>query len=237
MSSNIHYFGMVNSTMDIAREMAKNGCPDFTVVVAEQQKNGRGRMNRAWLSDIGGLYFTLVLRPDINLTKVSIINFLISLGIVRVLRSKFNLDARVKWPNDILIFHQKICGILSEMETESDSDSVKFINIGIGLNVNNYPLVKDQNVTSLKLLLYKELDKMEILLNILDEFKKLINESFNNIVSEWKMNTITLNKKVEIVTLKETIKGTAIDIDENGSLVLETDEGLRKQIYYGDCFV
>ena len=134
---NILYYPEVSSTMDTAKELARKDCPDFTVVVAGRQTRGRGRLKRQWLSDDGGLYFTMVLRPDIPVLMSSRVNFLASLTLACVLRELFQIDAAVKWPNDILVDGHKISGMLSELEAETDR--VLFINIGMGINVNNDP--------------------------------------------------------------------------------------------------
>ena len=134
---NILYYPELSSTMDTAKELARKNCPDFTVVIAGRQTKGRGRLKRQWLSDDGGIYFTLVLRPDIPVPLSSRVNFLASLTLARVLRELFQIDAAVKWPNDILVDGRKISGMLSELEAEIDR--VLFINIGMGINVNNDP--------------------------------------------------------------------------------------------------
>ena len=112
---NLLYYPEVSSTMDIAKELARKDCPDFTVVVAGRQTRGRGRLKRQWLSDDGGIYFTVVLRPDIPVPLSSRVNFLASLTLARVLRELFQIDAAVKWPNDILVDGHKISGMLSAL--------------------------------------------------------------------------------------------------------------------------
>jgi len=129
--SQIHYFDETSSTMEIAKELARKGCPDFTVVVADRQKKGRGRLKRVWISDAGGLYFTLVLRPRLPIALSARVSFLASLTLAHVLREWCEIDAKVKWPNDILVQERKISGMLTEMEAEADR--INFINIGIGI--------------------------------------------------------------------------------------------------------
>ena len=131
----IHFFETTDSTMDIARELARKGCPDFTVVIAETQTSGRGRMDRNWWSPQGGLYFTLVLRPHIPPVMSPLINFGTAFVLARTLQDFCGVDARVKWPNDVLIHGRKVSGMLSEMEAAGDQ--VSFVNIGIGINMNN----------------------------------------------------------------------------------------------------
>ena len=106
----IVYYPELPSTMDAARDLARKKCPDFTVVVAGRQTRGRGRLKRQWLSDDGGLYFTMVLRPDIPVLLSSRVNFLASLTLARVLRELVQIDAAVIWPNDILVAGPKFRG-------------------------------------------------------------------------------------------------------------------------------
>ena len=231
----IHYFSELTSTMDAARDLARKTCPEYSVVVAGRQTAGRGRLNRQWLSDDGGLYFTVVLRPEIAVPISSRVNFLASLTMARVLRDKYKIEAAVKWPNDILVEDQKLSGMLSELEAEADR--VFFINVGMGINVNNNPSGIEPAAISLKTLLGREVSRIKLLAGFLDEFeKRLINTDFEKVVSEWKQYTITLQRRVKIVTRQETCEGLAIDVDDNGALIVKRDDGTLKQIIYGDCF-
>ena len=233
--SRVHYFDEVASTMEIAKELARKGCPDFSVVVAGRQKKGRGRLNRVWVSDPGGLYFTIVLRPQIPIMLSSRVSFLASMTLARLLREFYDIDAMVKWPNDILVNERKICGMLTELEAEAES--VHFINIGIGINVNNDPSQLEPRASSLNLILGKPVSKKKLLARFLDEFEtQMKTADFKHVVSEWKNYTITLNRHVRIVTHQETSEGTAVDVDENGALILKMADGSLKEILYGDCF-
>lgn len=233
--SRIHYFPEASSTMDIARDLARKGCPHFTVIIAGRQKKGRGRLNRIWLSSEGGLYFTMVLRPQIPAALASRITFLASVVLVQTMHKLYNIDAKVKWPNDILVEGKKISGMLSEMEAEADM--ITFINIGIGVNVNNDLSVKEPGATSLKSLKAKEFLRKELLSIFLDEFENRLNtESLDNIIPQWKLYTMTLNQPVKIVTTRDTYEGVAVDVDENGTLILKLENGALQKVICGDCF-
>lgn len=233
--SSIHYFSELSSTMDMAKDLARKNCPDFSVVIAGRQTKGRGRLNRQWLSDDGGLYFTLVLRPDIPLPMSSRVNFLASLTLARVLRDMYQIEAAVKWPNDILVDDRKLSGMLSELEAEADR--VFFINIGMGINVNNDPTGVEPGAISLKNMLGREISRVRLLSRFLDEFEeRLKNAEFENIISEWKQYTVTLQRQVRIVTQREVTEGLAVDVDENGALIVKLADGSFKKIIYGDCF-
>jgi len=232
---NIHYFDEVDSTMDIARELARKQCPHFSVVIAGRQKKGRGRLKRNWLSSEGGLYFTIVVRPKISPVLSLRVNFAASMILAQTLRNMFNINAMVKWPNDVLVDGKKISGILSEMEAEIDR--VSFISIGIGINVNNDPTPYEPMATSLKKILGKEIPRIEVLKVFLHHFEDALNdEDFDHVVSEWKRYTETLNRHVRIVTTHEVSEGLAVDVDDNGALILKLADGSVKKIIYGDCF-
>jgi len=232
---NILYYPELSSTMDTAKELARKNCPDLTVVVAGRQTKGRGRLKRQWRSEDGGLYFTVVLRPDLPVLLSSRVNFLASLTLAHVLRELFQIDAAVKWPNDILVDGYKISGMLSELEAETDR--ILFINIGMGINVNNDPSVVEPGASSLKKIAGRDISKKILLDRFLAEFEQRLKKAgFGNVISEWKKYTVTLNREVRIVTHKEVSEGLAVDVEQDGALVLELADGSHKKIVYGDCF-
>jgi BirA family biotin operon repressor/biotin-[acetyl-CoA-carboxylase] ligase len=232
---NILYYPELPSTMDTAKDLARKNCPDLTVVVAGRQTKGRGRLLRQWRSDDGGLYFTMVLRPDLPVLLSARVNFLASLTLARVLRELYRIDAAVKWPNDILVDGYKISGMLSELEAETDR--ILFINVGMGINVNNDPSVAEPGASSLKKIVGREISKKTLLDRFLTEFKPRLQQAkFENVISEWKKYSVTLNRRVKIVTNKEVSEGRAVDVEPDGALVLELADGSHKKIVYGDCF-
>jgi len=221
--------------MDIARDLARQGCPHFTVVIAERQTAGRGRLKRIWLSEEGGLYFTLVLRPQIPVNQGYKLNFAASLCLARTLNRMFGINAQVKWPNDILVNEKKITGMLSEMET--DDDRISFINIGIGINVNNDPSPEEPKASSLKNILGRAVSRKELLSEFLDAYEDYLHHgNFDKVISEWKKYTLTIGRQVKIVTTLEVSEGYAEDVDDEGALILKLTDGSLKKVVYGDCF-
>jgi BirA family biotin operon repressor/biotin-[acetyl-CoA-carboxylase] ligase len=232
----IHYFSEVSSTMDIARDMARKGAPHLTVVIAGRQTSGRGRLRRSWHSSDGGLYFTLILRPDIPLQWCSRVNFAASLALCRVIRKLTGLNAAVKWPNDLLVEGGKLSGMLSEMEAVAEM--VSFVTVGIGINVNNDPTAVEPNACSLMQLLGKPVSRKEILARFLHELQTYLDGSdvnLENVVLEWKEMTCTLGRNVSVITPQETSTGLALDIDSAGALILKLADGSLKKVLYGDC--
>ena len=205
------------------------------MVVAGRQTRGRGRLKRQWLSDDGGLYFTMVLRPAIPAQWSYRVNFLASLTLARVIRDMLQIDARVKWPNDILVNKRKICGVLSQMEAEGDQ--VAYINIGVGLNVNNTPETEEPIAVSMKKLVGETIPRREVLTAFLDVFEERM-AAFepDAVIEQWKSNNLTIGKAVRVFTIKEQVDGTAVDLDPFGGLVLQLPDGGRRGGTVGDCF-
>lgn len=233
--SRIIYYEELASTMDVAKDLARKGCPDFTTVIAGRQASGRGRLKREWHSDKGGLYFTVVLRPDLPPVLSFRVSFLASLTLARVLNEMFGVDVRVKWPNDLLVDERKICGMLSELEAEADR--VAFINVGIGINVNNDPSTIEPAATSLKAILGRRISIKDILARYLDAFEqRMKTAALDRVIEEWKACTVTLDREVRVVTTRDVFTGKAVDIDDNGALVLKCDDGSLQKVLYGDCF-
>jgi BirA family biotin operon repressor/biotin-[acetyl-CoA-carboxylase] ligase len=231
----IHYFAETGSTMDEAMVLARQTCPDFTVVVAQRQTCGRGRMQRTWLSADGGLYFTVVVRPDIPMMLAGLVNLAAAIDMANVLRSLYQIDSCLKWPNDILVGNHKICGVLSQMEAEGDQ--VAHMNIGIGLNVNNAPETEEPIAISLKALLGRPVPRREILVAFLDAFeKRMLAFDPHDVIDEWKLNTVTLGRQVRVVTVKDRVEGTAVDVDSHGGLILRLADGNCQTVMVGDCF-
>ena len=161
------YYPEVSSTMDIARKLARGGCPALTVVAAERQTLGRGRLQRHWHSEAGGLYFTVVMRPNVAPMVSLRVNFCASLVMALTLQQLYGIHAAVKWPNDILVSDRKLAGMLSEMEAETDR--VAYVNVGIGLNVNNDPSPAAPGAVTLKELMGHPVSRKAILATYLDD--------------------------------------------------------------------
>lgn len=229
----VHFFPELPSTMTAAMEMARRGCPAFSVVVAERQTQGRGRLDRSWQSAAGGLYFTIVLRPQIALAAIARVHLAAALDIALVLRTRFDIEAGVKWPNDVLVGDRKIAGILSQMEAEPDR--IAFINIGIGINVNNEP-PRDTAGVSIQQLTGYPASRITLLSDFLERFEKRIHSGLTDVADEWKQLSVTLGKQVSIRTTREVIEGSAVDLDPDGALVVRMADGMLRRVVHGDCF-
>ena len=234
LEQKIHYFQAIGSTMDAARELAKKGVEEGTIVIAEAQTRGRGRLSREWLSPKGGIYFTIILRPKVSPAYASRINLMAAVAVASTIRELFGLKAELKWPNDILIEGRKVCGILAEMNAEMDV--INFVNVGIGINANTSVPRFEKMATSLKGALGKEISRKEFLRALLVEIRRwqaLLMEA--DLIEEWKKLSTTLNKDVKVVASGEAIVGRAIDVDTTGALIIRERNGSLRNAMAGDC--
>jgi BirA family biotin operon repressor/biotin-[acetyl-CoA-carboxylase] ligase len=209
----------------------------FTVAMAQRQRHAEeGGWTRTWLSADGGLYFTVVLRPDIPLALSGLVNMAAAIDMANVLQSLYGIDARVKWPNDILVDGQK--NLRNSVPNGSRGRSRRSsMNIGIGLNVNNRPEIEEPVAVSIKSLLGKTVPRREILEAFLTSFEKRISAfEPSAIIEQWRSRNSTLGQKVRVVTLRDEVEGAAIDIDNQGGLIVQTEDGIQKTVMYGDCF-
>ena len=229
-------FKTLSSTNDKARELAKNRKYNL-VVTAEKQKRGRGRFGRKWSSGLGGLYMTLLLKED-NLDNVRYLTFIAGVSVAKTIKKFTNLNAKVKWPNDVLINNKKICGILTETVTGKENYAL----VGIGVNVNQEKFSKDviKIATSLKIETNKNFNIKNISKIIIKNFNSLYKyyngEKYNKIISVWKKYSHTLGKKIRAETLSGDFIGKAVDVDDNCNLILRLNDGKIKKIVEGDIF-
>jgi len=230
----IHYFPEIGSTMDAARELAKKGAAQGTIVIAEAQTHGRGRLSRDWLSPEGGIYFTIILRPRISPAYAPRVNLMAAVAVATTIRKLFGLKAELKWPNDVLIAGKKVCGILAEMDAEMDI--VNFVNVGIGINANNPVTRLGKAATSLKEALGREISRKELLRVLITEIEQrqpLLMKA--DLLKQWKGLSATLDKQVRVMSLGEEVTGQAIDIDATGALKLRCKDGSLQTVLVGDC--
>jgi len=233
----IHHFDELASTMDVARELAKGRAEEGTIIVAETQFQGKGRLGRKWLSPKGGIYFTIILRPKISPVYAPRINLMASVVVAKTIRRLFGLKAELKWPNDVLIEGKKVCGILAEMDAEIDK--VNSVNLGIGMNANTLISEHEREATSLREQLGREMPRKEFFLSVVTEILRYAQQQAvltkTDLLEEWKSLSATLNRDVRIVAPGEEIVGKAIGIDTNGALLVKSQDGSTRNVFAGDC--
>jgi BirA family biotin operon repressor/biotin-[acetyl-CoA-carboxylase] ligase len=235
----IQYFKETESTNTIAREIA-GSVEEGTVVIAESQTGGRGRMGRKWISPEGGIWLSIIIKPKIQPLYASRITLLAGVSAAKRICS-YGLPAKIKWPNDVLINGKKVCGILTEIEAEIDL--IEFCVVGIGIDANvdteSFPEEARETSTSLKKELGSGINRVEFVQKLLEEFESLYlkfqKDGFSPILEEWRNMSATIGEWVKITTQARTIYGEAIGVDSEGALVLETGEGKLEKIVAGNC--
>lgn len=230
----VHHHMALDSTMGVARALAREGAEEGTLVVAETQTGGRGRLQRNWSSPPGGIYMTLVLRPRVAPFQAPRVNLMAAVAVSDSLRRLFGIEAGVKWPNDVLVGGRKVCGILAEMEAECDV--VHYVNVGIGLNANApVPEVLPPAV-SLVELLGAPVDRPRLARDIVEGVLARLPHLLDaRLLDEWRSRTVTLGREVSIAVGDETVRGTAVDVDESGALIVRQPDGQIRTVVAGDC--
>ena len=241
MGKHVVHYDTVSSTQDIAAEMARTGAFEGTVVIAETQEKGRGRKGRSWVSlPQGGIYLSLILRPNLLPSQVVQIPLIAGVALTQAIRETVPLQPMIKWPNDIIIGKKKVGGILTEMSSEIDG--VNYVVLGIGLNVNMPATLFDENISDIATSLIDECGKytsrVKLVQSFLREFeliyKKFLAYGFGSVRDEWKGLNNTIVSRVKITGTGKDIEGEAIDIDNDGFLLVRKENGDISRIISGD---
>lgn len=231
----------VGSTNELAKELAQKGAEEGTVVIAEEQTKGKGRMGRSWYSPDGrGLWFTIILRPPICPADAAKLTLVSAVAVAKTIREVTGVYAGIKWPNDVLLDNRKIAGILTEMSAEIDK--VNYLVVGIGINVsldsNSTPSELQTVAASLEGHWTTKVSRLKLLAETLNNFDRLyrdfINGNFDKILSAWKEMSVTINRWVKISSLTGVEEGIAFDVDDEGALLLMKQDGSMKRIISGD---
>lgn len=238
---NIIYFDAINSTNSYAKTIGLS-CDDGTVITCENQADGRGRLGKQWKSQSGSMCMTVVLKPDIDIAQVSKITQVCAASISLTL-DELKIDAKIKWPNDLMINNKKICGILTEMN--SDKNRVNYVVIGIGLNVNNlnedFPNEIRDIATSILSETGRYIDRNFIAAKILNNFEILYNEFINNnfilSLNICKNKSNLIGKNINLIKNKEVTKAKALDLGEDGDLIVQYEDGEIDSIISGEISV
>lgn len=241
----IHYQEEMGSTNTELIELGEKGASEGTVVIADKQTEGKGRLERTWLSPAGSnLYISILFRPEIVASDSTLFTFLASIALKETIERTGVLETKIKWPNDIHIDGKKVAGVLTEMR--SKREMVDFIVLGIGVNINmsrdsiNREMGKVARIaTSIKENLGKDIDRGKFTADLLLELEKWY-QIFSNkgkapILREWTEKWEDLNKRVRIsIEGEQEFEGTALGLDDKGYLLVKTDNGEITKIIAGD---
>jgi len=232
---------LTSSTQNAVRALAESGADEGAVVVALEQGVGKGRMGRAWESPKGGLWFSILLRPTIAVAELHKLSLLFGVAVAESLGS-MGLEARLKWPNDVLIGGKKVCGIL--LESSAESDRVSHVIAGIGINANfpsgalSEPFASRS--TTLLSLLGRRVDRAGLLADVLLSSERLYygasRDGFGKVMDLWRSMSCTIGSEVTVSSFGRSISGLAIGLSEDGSLLVQTSGGVER-VFAGDVAI
>lgn len=232
----------VDSTNEEIKRRAKQGAKQGLTIVSDEQTIGKGRLGRNWVSPRGtSVYESILLYPELAPSQVPCITLATGLAMCRTINEIDDFNAKIKWPNDIIIGSKKLCGILTEMTIEDNA--VAYAVVGVGTNVNNreFPEGIRQKATSLYLEKKRAFSRNEVVIRFAEQFEKIYNEfilsGFEAIKDEYKSCCATIGRRVSTKRQNDTLCGTAVDVAPDGGLIVETDSGEKIYISTGEVAV
>jgi BirA family transcriptional regulator, biotin operon repressor / biotin---[acetyl-CoA-carboxylase] ligase len=231
-SLKILYYKRLQSTNSTAYQFAQQSASEWTVVVADAQTKGRGRGRNKWKSPKGGLWFSILLRPKLPAPKLPLLQFLGAVTTRQALEEETGLSAKLKWPNDLVLGHDKLGGILIESKTLGNT--ISFAILGIGLNINQLKARLPPGAVSLRLVSGRQQDLRLILRAILEQIRSSYDD-FNSskIMEEWWRNCVHRPSRIQVTLPDDTVTGISRGVDKDGSLVIETDDGRIRKVNEG----
>nr|WP_238996476.1 biotin--[acetyl-CoA-carboxylase] ligase [Paenibacillus pinistramenti] len=244
LGRNLKLLPVTESTQDEVRMLAEQDAPEGTLVIAEEQTKGKGRMGRTWYSPPGnGLWMSLLLRPSLPLGSASQLTLMTAVAVCRAIRTVAKVDAGIKWPNDILIGGRKSCGIL--LESSGEDERIKYCIVGIGIDVNmqadELPDELASIMTSLRIEAGQIVDRAQLAGGIMNEMEKLYNlyldEGFGPVAALWEALSVSLHKEVTVRMVNRELSGTAVSLDPSGALVIQLANGDTEKVFSGDVTI
>ena len=240
----MQYLEKTESTTWVARDLLCQQDPERlhgTVIIAEEQTGGQGRLGRVWASPPGGIWTTTLLAPKIPIDRVFMVTMAGAVAVTRAIRKDLDLGALIKWPNDLLLGDRKVAGLLLEISAENAAVNHALLGLGIDANVpvDHLPPELRATVTSLSAELGKEVDRPALFASVLREFERryelLEAGEFDAVAREWRSLSNTLGRQVRITTLAKSFEGEAVDIDDSGALLVRKETGAVERVIAGDC--
>ncbi len=245
LGSNLIFLKETDSTNNELKRLAAGGAPEGTVVIAERQLAGRGRRGRTWELDEGkGIAMSILLRPDIAPASVQAITLAASSAVVRAIEPFTSTKPEIKWPNDILLCGRKVCGILTEMTAEPD----KILSIIVGIGLNVFQQEEDftgdlmETATSIALNSIGHISRSVLAAGILEEFEDLYldfihRQSTAKFLDIWRSFSCTIGSDIIIHQGEKTWQAKALDVLEDGCLLVESADGIRQTIASGEISI
>jgi len=240
---NIIFYEKTGSTNIDAKRLAQEGAPHGTLVVAEEQTDGRGRRGRSWQAPAGkNIYFSMILRPKFAAEHASMLTLVMAMSVARAIRERSGLEAGIKWPNDIVVNKKKICGILTEMTLEERA--IGYVIVGVGINVNQQVFPEDirETATSLFCESGRIFSREELLQSVMEAFEAdyetfLKTEDMSLLRKDYNAWLVNTDSQVKVLEPTGDYVGIAHGINEKGELLVERENGQLEIVYAGEVSV
>lgn len=237
------YYETLASTNLQAKLDAENGADEGTLIVADMQTAGRGRKGRSWSSPAGtNVYFTLILKPDYAVELISAVTLLMGMAVAEGIRETCGVDARIKWPNDIVVDGKKICGILAEMSVEREF--VHYVVVGAGINVGeqDFPPEIAETATNLWQECGRKVSRSRLIVNVMRAFEARYrifcnDRSFAGFMEEYNGMLVNKDREVRVLDPKGEFLGISRGVNEKGELLVELGDGKTVEVYAGEVSV
>lgn len=240
----LHYYQETGSTNDEAFRLGSAGAPEGTVLVADSQHAGKGRLQRVWHSPAGAnIYTSVILRPAFEAARAPQISIAAGVAVAETVEGYCRECVQLKWPNDVLICGKKVCGILAQMKMAGTA--IDFVVVGIGVNVNlnreQFPPDIRDLATSLAIETGGEISRLDVIIRLYENmakwYRELAYEGFGAVREKWLGLTPMIGKPVSVRYGEETVSGEAAGLDDDGSLIIRTVENKTIRVSAGDATI
>lgn len=241
MGRNLELHEAIASTNDRARELARAGAAHGTVVVADHQSAGRGRFARQFWSPEGtGVYLSVVLRPDMPAADAVRVTPMAAVAVARACETQADIEAKIKWVNDIYVHDRKVCGILCEAEMDPRTGQLCYIVAGIGVNLTKMEFPEDlkEKATSLENECGKHISRNRFTSELLNQLEILFDDlSGSRVMEEYRDRSNVIGREITVLRGDEVYSARAVDIDMEGSLIVEKEDGTRDTLRSGEISI
>ena len=240
----LYLFKEVMSTNTVAKFLSENDVSNGTVIISEKQSGAKGRLGKSWESPLGGIWLSLVVKPNVDHSKIPMITLATGVAVVKTLERIGIENAEIKWPNDVMINDKKVCGILTEAITKFNSIESVIIGVGIDANFDVNVLSEElqEGTTTLDIELGHRVNENEIIRFFLEEFEKIgtlfEDGKFEGILKEWRKYSYSIGKIVEVrEPFSKSYDGYVLGISREGALVVEKIDGTLEKVISGECII
>ena len=244
VGKNLYIYKEVSSTNTVAKFLSMNDVENGTVIISEKQTNAKGRSGKSWESPLGGVWLSIILRPNVDHSKLPLITLATGVAVAKTLEKVGVENPEIKWPNDIIIHDKKVCGILTEAIAKFNTIENVIVGVGIDANLDpsEFPKELQDGTTTLKKELGREGNENLLIRIFLEEFEKISeqfdHDGYEDILKEWRKRSYTIGKIVEVRKPFNTAYDAYVaGIGKEGALIVEKIDGTLEKVISGECII